>query len=135
MAIANEPLSVLEAQLYDEGKALSSALPAGLGESLVGATIAGEGALAAAMRLKFFGELDLFAGLPHPETSGGCDSSWNINGQSALEPLPQSSPSGAGMSERMDGTPKTRASLTDTLRQPGRIERPRSLSGACSSGV
>ena len=99
MAIANEPLSVLEAQLYDEGKALSSALPAGLGESLVGATIAGEGALAAAMRLKFFGELDLFAGLPHPETSGGCDSSWNINGQSALEPLPQSSPSGAGMSE------------------------------------
>ena len=43
-------LSALEAQLYDEGKTLwSSLLTTGLHHSLVGAAIAGDGGLAAAM--------------------------------------------------------------------------------------
>ena len=98
-------LSALEAQLYDEGKTLwSSLLTTGLHHSLVGAAIAGDGGLAAAMRLKFFGELDLLTTPRATEPEGSstrhdpASAAAEAGGQNASEPGQQPSRPGSGAS-------------------------------------
>ena len=98
-------LSALEAQLYDEGKTLwSSLLTTGLHHSLVGAAIAGDGGLAAAMRLKFFGELDLLTTPQATEPEGSstrhdpASAAAEAGGQNASEPGQQPSRPGSGAS-------------------------------------
>ena len=71
MAPPSPALSALKEQLYSEGSALTAALPLELGDAIVGSTLRGDGVLAAAMRLKFFGELDLLDRLREAGGEGG----------------------------------------------------------------
>jgi hypothetical protein len=97
-AAPSPTLSALKGELYSEGSVLTAALPLELGEALVGSTLQGDGALAAAMRLKFFGELELLNPLPDSDVQGGARAgshSIAAAGTSAAARRPDGTPEGA----------------------------------------